>query len=307
MATITRRWIELDITKPGVLRAEDIPYDSTLTIKEAIDTKGAAGTEELMQYEFLHAQLPYKVCWYDLFLDSNYIDTGQTTANLDPTSSSFSGVAGDILQSVNILTGDTNTYYSFYFKYIASDYTLITPYYSLDGTNWIQIENDQRVVIEEGFSGTLIIRFAWSDTATLDSYAVFYDEQPNSFVSDVRMLEVYTVPQATAAPVDITLPNNAVYTTDGKSLEVYLNRVRLVHGIDYEEVDNRTVRFLIDLNANDTILFTEKFGYVDTSIENKSRLDYEHNEVGQHIFTDLTTGQKYRLAVDNGNLVLIPV
>ncbi len=37
---VHRRWIVLDWLLPGCLRAEDIPYDASINVKEAIDNVG---------------------------------------------------------------------------------------------------------------------------------------------------------------------------------------------------------------------------------------------------------------------------
>ncbi len=304
---ITKRWIQLDPSSTDALTANDIPYDDTLSIKEAIDSRGGLGVTEMLQYEFLLNSLPYKNCFFDTFMDTDNIDSANTSATYDTENTCYSGVAGSQLQTVDILALDSNTYESFFFVMRTSDDSLINAYYSTDnGTTWNELSDSSKVTIKNGFS-SLIIRFSYLGVASVYSYGVFYNRMPVSYTSDVQAFEYMTVTSDHTAPWQCTLPNNMVYTTDGKSLEVYLNRVRLANGYDFEETDNRSITLNIDITAGDTLLFVQKYGVVDNSIENQKRLDYEHNAIGQHIFKDLVTGQLFRLVVINGTISLLPV
>jgi hypothetical protein len=127
------------------------------------------------------------------------------------------------------------------------------------------------------------------------------------------MFEVLNVDTDIPAGTNITLPNNATYTTDGKSLEVYLNGLRLINGVDFTEVDNRTIQLTsTNLVAGDTLIFTEKYGYVDTSVDNYQKLQsitpsWTNNLADYIVLRDQTTGTPYKLYIDNDNLVFEPL
>ena len=303
---IEKRWIDLDPTSPSSITASDISYDDSLSIKEAIDSRGGLGVTEMMQYEFLLSKSPYKNCWFDTFLNTDSVDAANTTATYNTENTCYDGVAGSQLQSINILANDTNTYESFFFVMRTSDDSLVNAYYSIDdGVTWTEINDLTNIIVQ--FSGNLLIRFNYLGVASVYSYGVLYSRQQLSYTSDTQSFEYMTLTADHAAPYNLILPNNMNYTKDGKSLEVYLNRVRLANGYDFDEIDNRTIQMNIDLVSGDTLLFTQKFGVVDNSVENQKRLDYEHNDIGQHIFKDISTGLNYRLVVINGAISLLPV
>ncbi|NPB01027.1 MAG: hypothetical protein GXO10_06595 [Crenarchaeota archaeon] len=302
---ITKRWLDLDPTSTDSLTASVIPYDDSLSIKEAIDSRGGLGVTEMLQYEFLLSMAPYKYCWFDTFIHTDSVDSANTNATYNTEQTCYDGVAGSQLQTVNLLANDTNTYYSFFFVMRTSDDSLINAYYSIDGgTTWNAVSNMTKIVTT--FSNNLIFRFSYLGVASVYSYGVLYGQEQVSYTSDVQAFQYMTVASDHTAPYQLVLPNNMVYTKDGKSLEVYLNRVRLANGYDFKEIDNRTIELEIDLKAGDTLLFVQRYGVVDNSIENQHRLDYEHNEIGQHIFKDLATGKLYRLVVINGAISLLP-
>ena len=85
----------------------------------------------------------------------------------------------------------------------------------------------------------------WGGAGSLNSYGVFYKEENTSYATDTRMFEKYIFDTSHIAPYQTTLPNNAYYTVDGKSLEVYLNRQRLTIDTDYTEIDSRTINYQI--------------------------------------------------------------
>ena len=79
---------------------------------------------------------------------------------------------------------------------------------------------------------------------------------------------------------EMAIPNNARYTLDGKSLEIYVNRERLINGVDFLEINNYTVDFQYGIDNGDKILFTEKFGLVDVSDENNSKIVILEDKLG---------------------------
>jgi len=268
-------------------------------------------TIEALTYYFLVNDLPFTSIYFDCFNEDTLTKDGSPVPEYHQNGTNYHCFNGSILLTDDIIDSE-DTLYRFLLHYETTEVNDTTPditiEYSIDqGNTWNTLDNsklDDIVLISDGFN-TLRFRFTFNNECYFNSFGVCYNYDFNQYTSDTRMFEILTVDQDYTAPKEITIPNGSTYTTNNKSLEIYLNRARLIPTVDYEEVDSRTVRFLVDLKQNDTIVFTEKYGYVDTSIDNKSRLDYEHNNQGQHIFTDLTTGTKYRLAVDNGNIILI--
>jgi len=259
-------------------------------------------TDEDLTYEYLLNSSTFEYCYYDTFTK---IDTVTTDATYSASDFSYQGTSGNTLEAT-ILESSTETYYRFLVHAEYDDTVNPTLEYSIDGgNNWNTANLDEIVSIEQGFTD-LKIRFTWNGDGNIYSFGVLYKDTGFVSVTDTQSFETLDINEDQTAPVTITLPNNMVIT-DFNSFEVYLNRLRLINNIDFTQVDNRTIQINVDLHAGDTLAFIQRYGYVDTSVENKARLDYEHNEIGQHIFTDLSTGKKYRLAVDNGDIVLIEV
>jgi len=257
-----------------------------------------------LAYSLLLVSSPFTDVWYDIFLsDTLTVTSGSATFQYENTKYIINSV-GTVLETDDLINSST-TYYRFVIHVDAN----VTPTieYSLDsGTTWTTANPDEVILEANGYT-KIKLRFTFDSTGEFYSYGILYNYDFSSYTSDSRMLEIWHPDQNYPAGSNILLPNNATYTNDGKSLEIFMDGLRLVPGEDYIEIDHRTVQFQIDITTDDTIVFTEKYGYVDTSIENYSRLNLEHNDIGEHIFTDLTTGLKYRLAVDNATLILIPV
>lgn len=136
------------------------------------------------------------------------------------------------------------------------------------GGNWLEVELDTVRFIPGGFQ-TLHVRFSWKGTGDLFSYGVLFGESSGILnQTDSRFLSIYEVPQDETANTKVTIPSGNVYTNDGKSLEIYINGAREYVGIDYTETDIFSVTFLHTLNNMDQILFTEKIGAYDASVDN---------------------------------------
>jgi len=69
----------------------------------------------------------------------------------------------------------------------------------------------------------------------------------------IETLEVTSnIPHGT----NITLPNGMTYHNNNKSLEVYVNHLRMINGKDFTEIDDSIISFTdIDLQTNDVVLF----------------------------------------------------
>jgi len=70
-----------------------------------------------------------------------------------------------------------------------------------------------------------------------------------------------------------------------------------------QEIIDKIHEFQKTLESNDTDL-DELQEIVNLLKKTKSRMDLEHDEEGHHVFEDITTGKKYKLLVDNADIVL---
>jgi len=92
-------------------------------------------------------------------------------------------------------------------------------------------------------------------TIEIDSNNSNNGAQNESITTYDRFIETLTIDQDQTAPVVVTIPNGKYYKNDYNHLAVYLNRLRLIPKVDYEEVNESQVKFLKDLKANDVIIF----------------------------------------------------
>jgi len=294
-------------TPPGNL--SDI-YKKLSTIDfSSLSSSGGYVNYDEVGYLILLNTMPFNQIYYDVFNESGTINVVEGSAIYNSASKCYDIKVDEssklaIIETPEIIN-DSNTYYRFYVFVDATNTPKIE--YSIDGgTTYKEIDPNKIILVESGFN-KLKLKFTFDKDSKFYSYGVLYDYEFTGYTTDTRMFEVYQVPNDMTAPVDIILPNGATYTTDGKSLEVYLNGKRLVNNIDFEEVDSHTVRFNINLNKGDVIVFTEKYGYVDTSIENKHKLDslvpsWTDNVANYIVIRDKTTGDLYKLYIDNGAL-----
>jgi len=277
---------------PGEVQVGVMAGNDVVLLKPSAKGTGGGGygwEEEL--YSSLLERSSFAQIKYDKFDDPGTVTTVGGASYSSPDGW-YWGTTGDEIITPEVLpAGNTTVYYRFEFHLVFQDASgnvvLDEPsfnvMYSTDGGNtWTTHPHGQVHLVQQGFT-SLRFRIIWNTTGAIKSYGVLYDESEFIWNTDVRMFEVYMVPSTQAAPVTVTLPNNATYTVDGKSLEVYLNGLRLINGVDFTEVDHHTIQITsTGLNSGDKLLFMEKYGYVDTSVENKSRLDQEHDPSGTH-------------------------
>ena len=298
---------------PGEFTDQPTPTKVGLSLGNGLILLGTVGgsgkdsyTKEDAYYEHLLLTSSFSDCYYNKIDKPNAVENVSLNLSFDATNTALVGTAGEFIEQT-ILTNSTITYYKFLVNAVYDDSVAPTLEYSINGgTDWITANFDEIIIVNTGFTD-LKIKITWNGSGSLYSFGVLYNESRENYITDTQAFEILDITANQTAPITLTLPNNMIYTPDGKSLEVYLNRQRLINGVDFTEIDNRTIKLNIDLVAGDTLVFIQKYGYVDTSVENKARLDYEHDSVGKHIFTDLSTGKKYRLAVDKGKLVLIQI
>ena len=267
-------------------------------------------TFEDLEYYSLLLNTPFQDVYYDKLLeDSLHIVSG--SANHSRYDSKYIIQSGTTLETDDLLNLSENDY-----RFLVHLNSSITPNieYSIDGgITWSTCEPDKIITISAGFK-KIRFRFTFNSDAELNSFGVLYHYKipDGAYFSDTRMFEILNIEEDKPEGTIITLPNGATYTPDGKSLEVYLNRVRLIHNVDYEEVDSMSVKFKLPLHAGDTIVFTEKFGYVDVSEDNNTKLQglvpsWTSNHADYIVLRDQSTGKLYKLYIDNDDLKFEPI
>lgn len=171
---------------------------------------------------------------------------------------------------------------------------------------WTQFNLDKSIPVAQGFT-TLHPRFIWNDTGAMTSFGVLYDDSGGLYTSETRFLSIYTVPAGGISnPASITIPDFNTYTVNGRSLEVYRGGIRLYINNDYTEDNGRTITILDDLIVDEEILFTEKYGIVDASVDNQTRLNFEHANDGSHRLSVVTlTGATASYTADVTDQIII--
>jgi len=267
-------------------------------------------TFEDLEYYSLLLSTPFQDVYYDKLLeDSLHIVSG--SANHNRYDSKYIIQSGTTLETDDLLNLSENDYR--FFVHLNSSVTPNIEYSVDGGTTWSTCEPDKIITVSAGFK-KIRFRFTFNSDAELNSFGVLYHYKipGGAYFSDTRMFEILNIEEDKPEGTIITLPNGATYTPDSKSLEVYLNRVRLIPNVDYEEVDSMSVKFKLPLHAGDTIVFTEKFGYVDVSEDNNTKLQslvpsWTSNHADYIILRDQSTGKLYKLYIDNDNLKFEPI
>ncbi|MCK5016350.1 MAG: hypothetical protein KAS32_04685, partial [Candidatus Peribacteraceae bacterium] len=225
-------------------------------------------------YESMLMHSSFSECHYDIFrINSQVIPSGSPSPIYRNNDSLWEGSSGSILTTNELIAYDgTSTIFRFYPHIEADDSAAISGEYSTDGTNWNSMDFDEIHHVTNGFD-SLLFRFTWGGTGDFNSFGTLYLNNDYVTNTTTRMFELNPVDGTHSPPYLVTLPNNAYYVIDGKSLEVYRNGIRQIIGLHYEEVDENTIRFLVDITDGDIIMFTEFFGYVDLSSENFDRVN----------------------------------
>lgn len=248
--------------------------DMDLPLPEAGDEEWAAaggatdvGASEASTYQFLLASSSFEDCYFDILSDE---DTITATATFERQTSEFSGVIGNTLISPNII--ESGSYSVFFLEHIQTG-TALTEEYSIDGgTEWITIPEDGLVNLDT-VTSDFRVKFTWAaDDSIISSFGVLYNETGVTYFSNTKLFEKYEVIADTSAPFVMSLPNDKYYTNDGKSLQVFRNRLRMWEGIDYNEYSKSSIEWLSDLKAGDSIIFEEQYGYVDISQDNADKM-----------------------------------
>ncbi len=174
-------------------------------------------------------------------------------------------------------------------------------------STWSAIDLDETREFTTGFNN-LHVRFTWKGTGVLDSFGVLtnyqYFDNTNSYI---RLYEVYTQSGDGAVDDVITLPNNGVYTRDGKSLRVYTAAGLKLHAEDhYDEYTKYSIKIKYALTDGDKLIFQENYGVIDESIDNYARLNKQHSLDGSHVLKDIVTGNYRAVSLVDGELTTIP-
>jgi len=263
-------------------------------------------TFEDLEYYSLLLDSPFQDVYYDR-LTSDSLNVISGSAAFKEQENKYIIQSNATLETDNLLNLDENDYR--FLVHVDSTESPSNVEYSIDdGATWNSCEPDKIVTVSTGFK-KIKFRFTFDKDCELNSYGILYHYgiPEDAYSSDTRMFEILNVDEDKPENTVITLPNGATYTPDGKSLEIYLNRARLIPNIDYEEVDNRKVKFKLPLHKDDTIVFTEKFGYVDVSEENHTKLQHltpswTDNYADYIVLRDQSTGKLYKIYIDNDNL-----
>ena len=170
----------------------------------------------------------------------------------------------DTIVTDNILSASAST-----FKIIVdTTVTDITVEYSIDGGNTYTTVNDPYYIELDSSVNDFRIKITFNADGTVNGWGVLWDEAGYPSSTAFKLLEIYTS-QGEQAGDYITIPNDKVYTPDGKSLEVYLNGVLQNLGDFYEEDSSgRQIKLLKNTQSGDIIVFREYIGsYTNNVLE----------------------------------------
>jgi hypothetical protein len=265
---------------------------------------GGGGAGEDVSYMTLLDSSPFGRCYYDAFNleDEKVVPSGDPLPTYYTMGSYWAGESGSVLTSLNAVEGG-GTHYAFFPHVdhsVAGGGMLVE--YSTDGATWAECTPDETTNVLSGFT-ELFLRLTWRGTGDLASFGVLYEGQNNSYITDQRLREVLVAQVGYAPGTIIAVPGVGRYTIGGKDFEVYLNGSRLVKNIGYQEVTPATIRTLVAISPGDTLEFSERYGYVDKSWENRVRLDAEHDLAGRHVLRDTNNPDAwYQLVVTDGVL-----
>lgn len=240
---------------------------------------GSGGNFEDTMWMMMLDKSTYLDAYYDLFSSPDTVVLSDPPPSYNFASSYYYGENGDYFITPELISDSTSILYRFY-NYIDTDETFPfkVEYTIDDGTSYTEIVNSISTQILSGFT-TLKLKVTWLGSGIIYSYGVLYNESMYQALSDTRMLEVWVSSANHSAPFDLVVPNNGVFTNDTKSLEVYLNGVRLSYynsitnpNGHYIELNEYSIRLLNNIYIDDIVMFVEHYGYIDSSVENYGRV-----------------------------------
>ena len=265
---------------------------------------GGAGTgdwtREDVTYQSLLEHSDFKYSTYDALLASGTAGgtAGYTGVADDWGAGSMFGNAGDTIITQNlILDSDSSAFQMFYFHAEYSGGSGYTLEYAVgtDATTfgaWVPCAVEEPIQVPG--AGYSYLRFQMTltgaGTITVYSFGVLYGDDSVSGGSKIAFLEHLTIDATTSYPPSTVLeiPNSKWYHKDGISLNVFLNRAKLIEGVDYLEEDvgfdekSNKVRFINAIASLDEIVYQEYYGHIDVAADNGIRLDVDHYPSGNH-------------------------
>lgn len=228
----------------------------------------------------------YRWGYYDLFNEFDLSDSVKHTNvawNPDNTFYYVDGTTAGpwVITSRNVMPTDQTGEFSSFFVHALTnqaDNTGLSIYYTLDGTgieppandstSWIATSQNE-LVNTVGNIDTIYFKFEFDSTAVeFHGFGMYYGVWEYRFSTETRLRQYDTIVGAHVAPYQTTVPNAGAYSFGQEALELYRDKARAIPGIDYNEIDENTVEWLIDFTGGEEIEYYEKYGYVDFSADN---------------------------------------
>lgn len=270
-------------------------------------------TKEDVLYQSILEHSDFSIVQYDAFLDETSVSTsipGYQSATYVGGSSTWQGGINAAIETVDLVPADnTETLRSFFLYHVDATST-ITAEYSIDGGSvWTPCTSNAITSVIAGFT-TLKLRFIWGGTDELHSFGVFFAPYAYVGFGNKSFFEYLLAPADMTAGEVLVIPNGRWYTKDAASLEVFLNRVRLIEGIDYTETDigyaekSTSITLISPIATGDHIVFTEFYGQIDVGADNLTILTEEHTLTGRHklrtidIYVDSAIGSDANTGLD---------
>lgn len=139
----------------------------------------------------------------------------------------------------------------------------------------------------------IYFKFTWADESVkFYSYGYFYGYWPFDDIGpNLAMQQVSQPSSDISIGTPVTLPNGATYAIGENSLEIYVNRAKMVEGIDYNEINESQISFTFPIYAGDIIEYIERYTYIDVSQDNNILLQNHINDESIHGLDETTYSQ----------------
>jgi hypothetical protein len=275
-------------------------FEEVYTAISSLEISGELQPDNVdFTYHSLLMSSSFNSCYFDIFREEGTVSLGGFSDPVhDLEGQYYSGYSGSELYTQVASAAPSGS--SSFYVYLDIDEALpFDTYYSINGVDWIEcseeVANDEIVYTSSSFDD-LWFKFVWGGTGNIYSFGVLYDYSGFTFISKTRFLTTYVAPSGIPSGTIFDIPEDNSYTQDGKSLDIFKNGLRLAEGLDYEETSRTSITWLVDIESDDVITFTEQFGYVDSSDDNKSLILEEHDISGNHTLKDkIFTSDKFAL------------
>jgi len=250
-----------------------------LTISADGGAGGGAGggdwTREDMVFQALLESSDFSNVSYNTLQEQGTVilhDGASYTTAIDGTGvGSITGTAGDSFETDNVIPAGTPSSNSLYIHPVIEGTAVFTADYNygIAGVyqGWIACPIKETVFAPEEFDELKIrLTFESAGLTRVTSYGVLFGHESISGNPPNGFLEVFNSNIATGQPV--TIPGTNWYHRDGKSLEVFYDGIRMLEGIDYNEVDvgfvekSNQVTFTFALMDTKYVVFKEVYSEV---------------------------------------------